>query len=508
MGIRVSARYHQTPDMEQWNRNPLISALGPYHDDAKLAEMLKRNPYDNLSIERLPKHIKRIWIEKLRDEAFVPITDNIEIAQTVQTMLFMGLMRRDPTGPEVWAGLYESGRQKGRSIDELPWSSEWADGLSISAMTGRGKTHAIKRYLSLLPQVIDHDTFPGVPWKKQSQLVYLYFDMSFDGTLGGLLYQIVSAFDLALGTNHRSEYFQRGMTLMKLQVYVIDLLRQVFCGFLVIDELQKANTITGHSPELVAGFFLRLMNAGIPVIFTGAPYGFNLFHSVAQDAARTTSGGELILRPMSADDPAWDLVLVPGMWQMQVMPVIGELDAKIRKALYQCSGGLPRYLTMAQQNGQIMAISENSQCVTAEHIYAGFQHLVAAVMREMIEGLVERDPAKLIQFVDIDVFDLARHWGIPPLELLKRLNPNGAAHVEAQTNKTNDASEISKRDQLAKIAVDEFIEAERKKIERQLKTKQTNAAKRKEAKESMVEGDVRKSGYEGHLADSYMSLHK
>jgi hypothetical protein len=255
IGARVSAQYHLTDRMDEWNRNPFVSALGPYMDDKALKMAMSRNPFVAGDLTGLPPHLLEVKLSKIVDEAFVSTTSTLQIGHALQKMLFVGLMRRDPNKSTTWKQIYESGANKGKAIDDLPWSSQWADGYSLQAMTGMGKTHNIKRYLQLVPQVIDHGPVSGMPWTSQVQLVWLHVDMSFDGTLGGFLLQIVSAVDVALGTNYRREYTVRGLTVQKLQTHVIDLLQQHFIGILVIDELQRVNTAGAHSPEQVAIFF-------------------------------------------------------------------------------------------------------------------------------------------------------------------------------------------------------------------------------------------------------------
>lgn len=505
-----AANYHVTAGMPEWNRNPFISALGEYRDDLGLKNAMSRDPFSGYNLSDLPPHLCDAVRDKLIDEAFVVTTNALYVARNLQRMLFTGLRRRDPSRRDVWRRLYETGALKGKNVVEMPWSSEWADGLSVLALTGMGKTHLIARFLQLYPQVIRHSRFPGMPWHRQTQLVWLHVDMSFDGTLGGLVLAMASALDAALGTEYKKQCVARGMSVQKAQVIVIDALAQHFLGLLWIDELQRINMAGAHNPDQIATFFLRLLNAGIPVVLSGAPNGFSALDSYAQVLARAKSGGQLTMYPYSLSDDEWRQIYVPGVWARSATARHTVLDEQIRSTLDQCSGGIPRYLNQAVIHAEEIQLATGEGNITADMIADGFRADRDERMHEIINAIANRNPLPLFMYPDVPAWDLARQWGINASDLLFELDPTLAGQVKAQVEqgaiRAPEKNAVIEK-QSAKSVMDYFSK-EKAKAEKN-RNRQTLSKKKQavELPEGFSPGDIRVSGYADHMADAYINLH-
>ena len=109
----------------------------------------------------------------------------------------------------------------------------------IFTITGARGSELIKSDLSVLPQVINHQEFHGVPFRFQ-QVVWLIVNWPPGGTIRGVSMGILIELDSLLGTHYYQTYGQSGRaSLDELITAVRLLIRNHGIGCIVIDDIQN-----------------------------------------------------------------------------------------------------------------------------------------------------------------------------------------------------------------------------------------------------------------------------
>lgn len=502
----VDATYYVTDGMPEWSDNPLVAALGTYRSPEELRRDLYRNPYAGRDFSSMPVHLRHAAVDELTTSAFAVSPRELEFAALMQRMLWTGLARRNPRQPEVMSSIAKFSLERGKSLDLLPWSSTWADAAKVGEITGTGKTHIPTRILQLWPKAIRHGKLEGV-WKGWLQLGHLHLDMSYDGNLNGLLLHILNEVDLAF--DHTTDYAQRypkvSKNIQERQIWVIDVLKRHFCGFLVMDELQAISLLLGRDSRLVANFFLRLLNQCIPILFEGNPFAFSPFESVSQLWDRLHTHLFPSLLPDGIDDEDFRDHFLPQIWEMQVMTKKAPLTDSMIRAIYDCSAFHPRHVTRALQNAQHIALALGCACLEERHFTEGFRHMVDSKIQQRITAFVERNPIGLLQWEDIPVAFFAAKWGVQDQTVMAmaadhdkkfRKNQDG----ESAATRKDDAHEKSK------VTLSQMAAMEQKKTKARITRTENKKRKNSIPVDTTDEKDIRKQGIRSTLVQGFDAL--
>lgn len=484
------AEYVSFAEFPEWNGNPLIAALGEFRGDEALERKLYRNPFAGRRLD-VAAHFRDAMLNLLTTHPFVVTPQDLMMAINIQRMLYMGLVGRDPSKGSTWTEIKNFATFRGKGVDIVPWNATWADAARLAEITGMGKTHRLTNILRLWPNAIEHGPMDSADWIRYLQLVWLYVDMSYDGNLYALLLHILRGVDVAL--EHRTTYAvdipKRARNVSQLQVWVIDVLKRHFCGVLWLDEMQAISLVRGKDSALVMNFFLRLMNQGIPIIFSGNPFAFAGFETNAQLMDRITAVPMPSLLPKGRDDEDAVASLVPGLWKMQVLPTVGELTPDLLDALFDASAWHPRHLARAMVNGQRIALAEGSESTTAQHIVDGFRFNVDAAVAQRIRAFVDRDPLPLLASDDIPVYSLAIDWQVSDKAVLARaMEHDHPTTVEPSVAAEETGAGVRRRKSAGSIT--SVIKRAKRKTARKL-------AKKAAVPDTshMSEDDVRRSGF-------------
>ena len=502
------ARYSETPGMKEWTTNPLVTALGRFRSSDELRDVLYINPYRGLDLSQVPRYLLDSQIDMLTTDAFVVGIAELDYAIAMQRMLYAGLSRRNPTRSSVIAEIARFANQKGKEVDQIFWSSYWADAGMVDEITGQGKSHIPQRILKLWPEAIHHGPIQGL-WDQWMQLVYLFVDMSYDGNLRGLLQHILNAVDAAFDgqTNYADAIPRKAKNIPQLQVYVIDVLKRHFCGLIVLDELQAVSLLLGKDAKFVANFFLRLLNQGIPIIFKGNPFAFRPFEKVSQLWDRFTSIPFPTLTPLGYDDDDMVDCYLPKLWEMQVMPKCAPLDVPMKEAIYQCSAWHRRHVSRALQNGQRYALARGADALEPNDIMEGFRLLTDERTQARIEAFVTRNLKNLLMWQDIPVASLIDQWGVED-ETLRHL---AQVHEEGVLSGQSDISsndEKPSRKQVPRKTVADVIAAEKRKVNTRIVRMAKKAAKAEALKTDGYTDpdDLRRKGVTSALVKGFDGL--
>lgn len=177
--------------------NPFLEHLESTITDPKLEARLRCSPLDGVDVKNLGKEARYDLLDRMQQEFFVPTLTSIDATSRLYRMVRKGYLPRDPCKVEARILSMTISRMAGAEMRNLPWLPNFAHGMRITGITGLGKTYEIRRAIAQLPPRIEHGRSEAADWTHFYQAPYLYVGMSHDGSLGGLLLQILVALDAA-----------------------------------------------------------------------------------------------------------------------------------------------------------------------------------------------------------------------------------------------------------------------------------------------------------------------
>ncbi|WP_176054449.1 ATP-binding protein [Paraburkholderia caribensis] len=392
--------------------NVLLDVTGAFIDTTEMPSKLANRPLDRVPWQEVIVRQRVDFVEMLRVH-FVPTPDAIQIAYALQKLIRAGYIERNPFLACNRARRRAIARIKLDELRTAPWFPTFARAMVVSGITGLGKTLIVKRALELYPTTHIHGPSVEGGWEQQIQLVHLFVQMSGDTSRLGFLDNILQEIDSATRcTNYYDMYGgpKSRMSTEKLMVKIGQILSQLYCGVLVIDEIQLRN-FSGDQ-DLVLLFFLRLLNFGIPIVLIGNPNGFDGFQQSAQDTRRLYSGGNFELWPaFDKDDEAWE-TYVKGKLDFALMPLSFPADKRTIGEFYRCTAGVPGYFDQLWGAIQEKSLRGNSASIPFEDIGKVYESAKMTPYRKTIKGLVERDLNRLAVTKDIDITRFAEWWDI------------------------------------------------------------------------------------------------
>lgn len=392
--------------------NPFLEALEPYLSTNDLQVRLQNWPLAGLDIPNLSTIARHDLLDVLDQQMFEPTLTSLDTTTRLYRMIRKGYIARDPTQVASRAHLMTLARFAGKELKDLPWFPHSAKGMRISGVTGLGKTYELERALKLLPQTFQHGRSSSADWNHMTQISWLYVAMSHDGSLGGLLLQILVAIDSCAGTAYSKDGGLTRLTNEKLAVHVGIILNNHAVGVLVFDELQGRNFAGGNRGGLAATFFLRMLNFGIPLVLMGNPIGMDALDKFSQDMRRVGSAGNIEMHPMAQDDFDFTDILAPALWRYNVMPEPCEMTDEDGAILFQYCGGIRAYGARIRAASQKLALDQGARSVAEVHMQEAFMGPdFSSRDRQLIAGFRDRDPLLLMDFDDIPWKSYAQRWG-------------------------------------------------------------------------------------------------
>lgn len=395
--------------------NPFLAPLEIYLSTNDLETRLQSWPLAGLDMRNLDIQMRHDLLDRMQEQMFEPTLTSLDTTTRLYRMMRRGYIGRDPTLVSSRAKAMTIARYAGKELKDLPWLPCSAKGMRISGITGLGKSYEILRALMQLPQKFEHGLSYSADWNHMTQATWLYVAMSHDGSLGGLLLQILAALDMAIGTSYASERGLTGLSNEKLAVHVGIILINHGVGALVIDELQGRNFSGGARGGLAATFFLRLLNFGIPLVLMGNPLGMDALDTFSQDMRRVGSSGNIEMHPMEVTDYDFTDCLAPALWRYNVMPEPSPISDPEGKILFKYCGGIRDYGARIRVCSQRLALDLGDQFVTEDHMEQAFYGAdFSDKDRDLIAGFRDKNPILLQQFDDVPWQRYAVRWGRYP----------------------------------------------------------------------------------------------
>lgn len=468
--------------------NPFLEPLDSLLSTDNLERRLECWPLKNFNHSSFNLQARHDLLERLQDQLFIPTLSSIDTTTRLYRLIRRGYMSRNPTQATYRAQAMSIAQLAGNKISDLPWNFSSAKGMRISAITGLGKTYEVLRALTLLDQKIQHGTCQSAGWTHMTQATWLYVAMSHDGSLGGLLLQVLTCLDCAIGTAYAGQRSLTGLSNEKLAVHVGIILNNHGVGVLVIDELQSRNFSGGARGGLAATFFLRLLNFGVPIVLMGNPFGFEALDSFSQDVRRIGSGGSVEMHPLEKNEFDFKERIAPALWKYNVMPEPSPINDSDGSLLFKYCGGIREFASRIRVCSQRLALDLGDRFVTEDHMEAAFMGPdFDANERTLIAGFREKDPLLLQNFEDIPWKAYAKKWNrFTAATTLTAITVLGEEKIEHPRKPA---------------AVVARINSDRR------RTKKLNADARNEAtKERLLPDDMRDEGLKKHLIQAFVNL--
>jgi hypothetical protein len=392
--------------------NPFLEELDSILTDPKLKRRLRSSPLDGINVRDLSTCRRHDLLDQMQGELFVPSLTSLDCTSRLFRMIRKGYISRNPTLAENKRTSMVISRMAGQEIQRIPWLPNFALGMRLIGITGVGKTYELRRALQQLTPCIEHGKNQTADWTHYYQAPALYVGMSHDGSLGGLLLNILVALDAAIYTDYSSDRKITKLSNEKLAVHVGIILANHAVGVLIIDEIQHENFSDGVRGDLARTFFLRLLNFGIPMVLVGNPLGMQFLNFHSQDLRRLSSCGTIDMQPFEVDDTNYVNYLAPAFWNYNVLPEPPELDGQELELMYKYSGGIRDFACRIVIGAQRIALEAGHSHLTKIHLEQAFEGPdFSNEERLIIRSFVNKDALSLCQFKDIPWEDYANAWG-------------------------------------------------------------------------------------------------
>ena len=255
---------------------------------------------------------------------------------------------------------------------------------SILGVPGVGKSSTIRRSLSLLPQVIEHEKYQGKPFFCK-QILYLIVECPSDCSVKTLGLNIAVAIDKAIGSSYAKQLTtlrSAAASAIATQVKVLCLTHHV--GLILIDEIQNAVTTAQKNKQIkpLIKFLVELTNdTCTSAFFVGTPIAAELFSSQEHLKRRTRGMRLLPFKP----DGAYRAFL-QAIWPYQLTPTTAPLSEQLANKLYNHSGGIPAYIIKIFQESQAQALLQGESCISAKTMQRAIERLAIKAPRTFSGG--------------------------------------------------------------------------------------------------------------------------
>lgn len=403
---------YRTPEIPQYQGNPLIEALPPILNPQEAAESLRNLPEVDEAHRRLAPEIRGHLLQTVR-KLFIPLPQHLDLEQRLSRMIRMGYESRNPLRPGHWGNIRSHFQTLTAEQRVSPSPSGASLGFSLIGMSGVGKTTALNRLLALYPQLIDHREYAQHPMTTR-QLVWAKLECPFDGSVKGLCLNFLQYVDNCLGTMYGTNYRPHRRTVDDLLPIMARVASLHHLGILVIDEMQHLSEAKSGGAARMLNFFVQLINTiGLPVILVGTYKALPIVSGEFRQMRRACGQGDGLWTPMGHDETwQWFLeALWPYQYVQQPCPLTDEFTALFYKETQGITDLAVNLFILAQQR----AISTGRECLTA-NVVRSVARDSFRLMAPVLSALRTRDYQALSHMEDV--------W-VPPAY---------ASHLSSQTD--------------------------------------------------------------------------
>lgn len=278
--MKIKANYKTHP-VDAYNENPLTEVIRVYLDDETIRQKLTIKPNIQDDLWQLPPVYQKGVLRKLT-ELHIPAPKIFELYEKFVILTLESYALNNPMSADTVRLQMEAATsaKNDQMMSSSISSRTTAPSVLVYGHSGTGKTTLIRQALSLMPQVVEHDSYNGKVFK-QEQLVWLSFDLPSTASTKGLALNFFQAVDEALGTEyylHWKDKSHRTVERHLGEIQVIALTHHI--GIVHIDELQfmlkYGKAKSAPSFTTIEALFNKL---GIPIVLSSTTAGRDIFLS-------------------------------------------------------------------------------------------------------------------------------------------------------------------------------------------------------------------------------------
>lgn len=283
-----------------------------------------------------------------------------------------------------------------------------ADCGAILGVSGIGKTSALKRCFSTMPQVIEHEQYGEYAFFCK-QVLYLFVECPADCTIKSLGRNIAYALDSALGTSYaQTIWMYESQSVGQVAMAIKQLCLTYHIGVIVLDEVQNLinNSNIGRQTTRLVKFLVELMNdTATSIYLIGTMEAENLF--MRQDHLKRRTRGARLL-PMQYDKTYQDFL--NSIWRFQMTKEFALLNEHISELIYYAAGGVTSYIIKIFMEAQIRAIATGAECLS--------ENIIISTIRTLA---IER-PVSYTEGVSISSFVTDAVTSVPPTNYIAKID--------------------------------------------------------------------------------------
>ncbi|WP_202976478.1 ATP-binding protein [Anaerophilus nitritogenes] len=395
----VSAEYKQQI-IEDYIGNPLIEALPPILTKEEVIENIAYYPNYYEKERKLEPHLRVHIIQRIF-QYFQPLAHHIDLENRISRMIRQGYMGRNPIKPQYTKMLHRGNeRIKEGNINYMNNVNypSTAAGFTLVGPSGMGKSTAVNRILSTIPQVIVHSNYKGVDMNLV-QINYLKIDCPHDGSIKSLCVNFFIKIDNLLGTNYYQKFGKSRLSVSTMLPAMAQIAASKNLGLLIIDEIQHLSSAKSQGSTRMMNFFVTMINmVNVPIMLIGTNSCMPVLQGSFREARRGSGQGDMVWERMKKDI-SWDL-LIEGLWEYQWTRKECELTEEINEALYDESQGVMDIAVKLYFLAQIRAIATGKEEINARLIRQVAKDSLQLV-RPMINALRLGKKSEIARYTDI-----------------------------------------------------------------------------------------------------------
>jgi hypothetical protein len=382
-----NARYESEGLPKRMLGHPLIEALAPMGtpEDAVKA-LMSRPEFDHEYIRSLSASVRLLDMTGF-DELYYPPEIAGAFAQSVDTLLRAGYVRRNLLLPEVIAELY--------NVREV-MRAQGVHGRTLAGMillvgnSGMGKTRLVRAVLGRIPQGIVHTNYGGAAINA-TQVTWISVDAPIRGSQKGLMLRMLAALDEAAGLKGTCAAYapaHEGDSIDKLIAVFGTAAANHHLGVLHVDDLQRISSL--RSQKLTAfQFIVQLANAvKCPVIFSGTPDIEKDYALEFEAIRRMCSDGYFQLKR----SPEFGKRLLRAAFKFQWMDVPVQPTEGQLAALRTYTQDITSVTLLMHKEAQRLALANGHKQLTPDH-YRTVYHTTLRPMHTALRALRKGGPA-------------------------------------------------------------------------------------------------------------------
>jgi 3-deoxy-D-manno-octulosonate 8-phosphate phosphatase KdsC-like HAD superfamily phosphatase len=395
----VSAEYKQQI-IEDYIGNPLIEALPSILTKEEVIENIAYYPNYYEKERQLEPHLRVHIIQRIF-QYFQPLANHIDLENRISRMIRQGYLGRNPIKPQYTKMLHRGNeRIKEGNINYMNNVNypSTAAGFTLVGPSGMGKSTAVNRILSTIPQVILHSSYKCVDINLV-QINYLKIDCPHNGSIKSLCVNFFIKIDNLLGTNYYQKFGRSRLSVSTMLPAMAQIAASKNLGLLIIDEIQHLSSAKSQGSTRMMNFFVTMINmVNVPIMLIGTNSCMPVLQGSFREARRGSGQGDMVWERMKKDI-SWDLS-IEGLWEYQWTRKECELTEEINEALYDESQGVMDIAVKLYFLAQIRAIATGKEEISARLIRQVAKDSLQLV-RPMINALRSGKKSEIARYTDI-----------------------------------------------------------------------------------------------------------